>query len=80
MTLQPGLRRDDFLGRVPLPQNLLQQVGALEEQQSLGLTSRTGGQASQTLDQGIASAADRGSGGIQRTAQNAACLRTFNPL
>ena len=80
MTLQPGFGRDDFLGRVALPENFLQQVGALEEQQPFGLTTHTGGQASQTLDQGVASAADQGGGGFQRTNQNSACLRTFKPL
>jgi hypothetical protein len=55
-------------------------VGALEKQQSLGLSPRTGGQSSQPFDQGIASAADQGRGGVQRMTQNAACLRTLRPL
>jgi hypothetical protein len=80
MTLQPGFGRDDFLGRVALPENFLQQVGALKKQQPLGLSPRTGGQGSQPFDEGIASAADQGRGGIQGTIQNAACLRTFRPL
>ena len=67
MTLQPGFGRDDFLGRVALPENFLQQVGALKKQQPLGLSPRTVGQGSQPFDQGIASAADQGRGGIQRT-------------
>ena len=60
MTLQPGFGRDDFLGRVALPENFLQQVSALKKQQPLGLSPRTGGQGSQPFDQGIASAADQG--------------------
>ena len=80
MALQPSLGRDDFPGQVPLPENFLQKVGALEQQQPLCLTPRTSGQASQTLDQGIASAADKGGEGIQKTTQNAACLRTFKPF
>ena len=80
MALQPDFGRDDFLGRVALPENFLQQVGALKKQQPLGLSPRTGGKGSQPFDQGIASAADQGRGGIQRTTQNAACLRTFRPL
>ncbi len=80
MTLQPGFSRDDFLGCVALPENFLQQVGALEKQQPLGLSPRTGGQSSQPFDKGIASAADQGREGVQRMTQNAACLRTLRPL
>ena len=80
MALQPSLGRDDFLRQVPLPENFLQKVVALEQQQPLCLTPRTSGQASQTLNKGIASAADQGGEGIQKTTQNAACLRTFKPL
>ena len=80
MTLPPGFSRDDFIGCVALPENFLQQVGAFEKQQPLGLSPSTGGQGSQPFDQGVASAADQGNRGIQRTTQNAACLRTFRPL
>ena len=80
MTLQPDLSCDDFLRRLPSRQKLLQEMGALQEQQPFGLTPNTGSQASKTLDQGIASAADQGGGGFQRTNQNSACLRTFKPL
>ena len=80
MTLQPSLSRNDFLGCVALPENFLQQVGALKKQLPLGLSPRTGGQGSQPFDQGIASAADQGREGIQKMTQNAACLRTFSPL
>ena len=80
VTLQPHLGGDDFLRSRAPAQNLLQQVGALEKQQPFGLTPSTGCQGSQPFDQGIASAADQREGSIQRTAQNAACLRTFNPL
>ena len=80
MTLPPGFSRDDFNGCVALPENFLQQVGALEKQQPLGLSPSTGRQGSQPFDQGITSAADQGERGIQRTTQNAACLRTFRPL
>ena len=80
MTLPPGFSRDDFNGCVALPENFLQQVGALEKQQPLGLSPSTGGKGSQPFDQGITSAADQGERGIQRTTQNAACLRTFRPL
>ena len=80
MALQPILGRDDFPGQVPLPENFLQKVGALEQQQPLILTPRTSSKASQTLDQAIASAADQGGEGIQRMTQNAACLRTFKPF
>ena len=79
--LATGFGRDDFLGRVALPENFLQQVGALKQQQARSLTPRAVGQGSQPLDQGIASAGDQGGGGgIQRTTQKAACLRTFRPL
>ena len=80
MTLQPGFGRDDFLGRVAVPEDFLQQVGALKKQQPLSLSPRTGGEDSQPFDQGVASAADQGRRGIQRTTQNAACFRTFRPL
>ena len=78
--MQPSLGRDDFPGQVSLPENFLQKVGALEQQQPLCLTPRTSSQASQTLDQWIASAADQGVEGIQKTTQKAACLRTFKPF
>ena len=80
MCLPPGFSRDDFIGCVALPENFLQQVRALEKQQPFGLSPSTGGQGSQPFDQGIASAADQEGRGIQRTIQNAACLRTFKPL
>ena len=65
MALHPGFSRDDFLGRIPLSENFLQQVGALEKQQALGLTPRTVGEGSQTFDQRIASAADQWGGRVQ---------------
>ena len=80
MTLQPDLSRDNFFRRLSSRKKLLQEVGALQEQQSFGLTPNTRGQAFKTLDQRIASAADQGGEGIQRTNQNSACLRTFKPL
>ena len=43
MTLQPGFGRDDFFGCVALPENFLQQVGALEKLLPLGLSPSTGG-------------------------------------
>ena len=80
MALQPSFGRNNFFGFFVLPENFLQQVGALKQQQPLCLSPRPGGKGSQPFNQGIASAADQGRGGIQKTTQNTACFRTFKPL
>ena len=67
MVQTPSLRCNQFDRFEMATNQLLQEMGALKKQQPLGLSPRTGGQSSQPFDQGIASAADQGRGGIQRT-------------